>query len=200
MLVTENDQLRTELQEQKRQFEEHKQQENKDVDHEKLQAQLRHSQDQVRVLKATMEQFLRMGIFSEDASVYQDIASRFSTQLKASPVECIAEQRQQQQVAPPTPPTPAAQTSSTDEQKQQDRNEDQPKNKDKEIKSPADLDMVLRDLTREKEILQSEYSKIPISGVNALTRRRKEELEERLDAVDSQMSKTKLKYRDLLKK
>ena len=89
MLVTENDQLRTELQEQKRQFEEHKQQEDKDVDHEKLQAQLRHSQDQVRVLKATMEQFLRMGLFSEDASVYQDIASRFSTQLKARYVDTL---------------------------------------------------------------------------------------------------------------
>lgn len=82
MLVTENDQLRNELQDQKRKYEEEMQKE-KNVDHEKLQAQLRHSQDQVRVLKATMEQFLRMGIFSEDASVYQDIASRFSTQLKA---------------------------------------------------------------------------------------------------------------------
>lgn len=48
-----------------------------------LQQQLRHSQDQVRMLKATMEQFLRMGIFSEDITVYKDIAARYSTTLKA---------------------------------------------------------------------------------------------------------------------
>ena len=51
--------------------------------HDTLQQQLRHSQDQVRMLKATMEQFLRMGIFSEDVTVYKDIAARYSTTLKA---------------------------------------------------------------------------------------------------------------------
>ena len=50
---------------------------------EKLQVQLRHSQDQVRVLKATMEQFLRMGIFSDDMSIYDDIASKYNTTMKA---------------------------------------------------------------------------------------------------------------------
>ena len=53
------------------------------LSNERLQVQLRHSQDQVRVLKATMEQFLRMGIFSDDMSIYGDIASKYNTAMKA---------------------------------------------------------------------------------------------------------------------
>lgn len=64
-------------------------------------------------------------------------------------MEYIAQERQQ--VAPPTPPTPAAQTSS--EPKQQDQNEASKKD-NKEIKSQADLDVVLRELTREKELVR----------------------------------------------
>ncbi|KAF7730540.1 hypothetical protein EC973_001921 [Apophysomyces ossiformis] len=48
---------------------------------EALKAQLNHSTDQVCVLKATMEQFLRMGIFS-DPRVF-DIAQRYPTASKA---------------------------------------------------------------------------------------------------------------------
>ncbi|KAI8144468.1 hypothetical protein BJV82DRAFT_607435 [Fennellomyces sp. T-0311] len=151
---------------------------------EKLQAQLRHSQDQVRVLKATMEQFLRMGIFNEDMSLYGDIASKYSTTNKSSSVEMLV-QEQRSEAKP---------------NQQETKTENNKKETAAEIKSVAELDMHLRELLREKELLQAEYSKIPISGVNALTRRRKEELEARLDQVDSQMSKMKLKYRDFIKK
>lgn len=45
--------------------------------------QLQHAQNQVRVLKATMEQFLRMGIFSEDPTVYQNLAAQYKTETQA---------------------------------------------------------------------------------------------------------------------
>lgn len=45
-----------------------------------------------------------------------------------------------------------------------------------------------------------EYSKIPLSGVNALARRRREELEAQLDQIDSKVNKLKLTYRAYIKK
>ncbi|KAI8986558.1 hypothetical protein BDB01DRAFT_896145 [Pilobolus umbonatus] len=58
-----------------------------------------------------------------------------------------------------------------------------------------DLDDLLMKLTKEKEKLQSDYSKIPLSGGGPQSRRRKEELEAMLDQVDSQLSKVKQKIR-----
>ncbi|KAG0168777.1 hypothetical protein DFQ28_005632 [Apophysomyces sp. BC1034] len=57
------------------------------------------------------------------------------------------------------------------------------------------LDRQLLVLTKEKEKLQSFYSKIPLSGGGPTSRRRKEELEEMLDEVDSQLSKVKQNIR-----
>ncbi|KAI8337015.1 hypothetical protein BC941DRAFT_426386 [Chlamydoabsidia padenii] len=57
------------------------------------------------------------------------------------------------------------------------------------------LDDELMILTKEKEKLQSDYSKIPLSGGGPTSRRRKEQLEEMLDEVDSQLSKVKQKIR-----
>ncbi|KAI9249212.1 hypothetical protein BDA99DRAFT_564560 [Phascolomyces articulosus] len=176
------------------------------LSNEKLQAQLRHSQDQVRVLKATMEQFLRMGIFSEDMSIYSDIASKYSTTNKSSAIEALVQQDNTKQQAAVSSSkreeaTPVQTTNNnTINYNNTNNNATKQDSTMPEIKCVADLDNHLRELLREKELLQSEYSKIPITGVNALTRRRKEELEARLDQVDSQMSKIKLKHRDLLKK
>ncbi|KAI9322447.1 hypothetical protein BX666DRAFT_1848502, partial [Dichotomocladium elegans] len=162
-----------------------------------LRIQLRHTQDQVRVLKSTMEQFLRMGIFSDDMLLYQDIASRYGTQLRASSVECLTEQQ-----APPSPP--ATEVDSKDEElsvPQQPKLDQEQEQEQEHPLSATELDKVLRELLQEKELLQGEYSKIPTSGAaNALTRRRKEELEARLDSLDSQISRIKLKYRDFIKK
>ncbi|KAG2194129.1 hypothetical protein INT47_004199 [Mucor saturninus] len=58
-----------------------------------------------------------------------------------------------------------------------------------------DLDSQLRRLTKQKEKLQSTYSKIPLTGGGPQSRRRKEELEAMLDQVDSQLSKVKQKIR-----
>ncbi|CAO3590760.1 unnamed protein product [Absidia cylindrospora] len=57
------------------------------------------------------------------------------------------------------------------------------------------LDDELMSLTKEKERLQSDYGKIPLSGGGPTSRRRKEQLEEMLDEVDSQLSKVKQKIR-----
>lgn len=40
-----------------------------------LAAQLRHSQNQVRLLKSTMEQFLRMGVFNDDQGLPSNLTS-----------------------------------------------------------------------------------------------------------------------------
>ncbi|KAG0173486.1 hypothetical protein DFQ30_007838 [Apophysomyces sp. BC1015] len=52
-----------------------------------LKTQLAHSQEQVCVLKATMEQFLRIGIFN-DQLIY-DTARRYPTTSKASAIEAV---------------------------------------------------------------------------------------------------------------
>ncbi|KAI8344531.1 hypothetical protein BC941DRAFT_408880 [Chlamydoabsidia padenii] len=57
------------------------------------------------------------------------------------------------------------------------------------------LDNELHMLTKEKEKLQSDYGKIPLSGGGHSARRRQEKLEEMLDEVDSQLSKVKQKIR-----
>ncbi|KAI7856619.1 hypothetical protein BDC45DRAFT_533585 [Circinella umbellata] len=58
-----------------------------------------------------------------------------------------------------------------------------------------ELDRQLRKLTKEKEKLQSDYSKIPLSGGGPMSRRRVEELEDMLDEIDSQLSKVKQKIK-----
>lgn len=92
-LFDDNQQLQNTMEEQRQHFEEQLLRQREEMassthhhprsNDSTLQQQLRHSQDQVRMLKATMEQFLRMGIFSEDITVYKDIAARYSTTLKA---------------------------------------------------------------------------------------------------------------------
>ncbi|KAI8584756.1 hypothetical protein K450DRAFT_217870 [Umbelopsis ramanniana AG] len=59
-----------------------------------------------------------------------------------------------------------------------------------------DLDDQMRMLVKQKERLQSDYSKIPIIGGGPQSRKRKEDLEEQLDSIDSQLSKIKLKIRN----
>ncbi|KAJ2962499.1 hypothetical protein NQZ79_g2311 [Umbelopsis isabellina] len=58
-----------------------------------------------------------------------------------------------------------------------------------------DLDEQMRLLVKQKERLQSDYSKIPIVGGGPTSRKRREDLEEQLDNIDSQLSKIKLKIR-----
>jgi hypothetical protein len=86
--------------------------------------------------------------------------------------------------------------------------------------SSTNLDAQLQSLLQEKELvspppkksacgltrpcfffqLQAEYSKIPVSGGNAICRRRREDLESRLDEVDSKMRKIRLRIKRRHKK
>ncbi|ORZ08308.1 hypothetical protein BCR42DRAFT_471783 [Absidia repens] len=61
--------------------------------------------------------------------------------------------------------------------------------------SSTNLDNQLQRLLQEKELLQAEYSKIPVSGGSPIYRRRREDVEARLDEVDSKMRKIRLKIR-----
>ncbi|KAL0075448.1 hypothetical protein J3Q64DRAFT_1648355, partial [Phycomyces blakesleeanus] len=133
-----------------------------------IKSQLRSSQVQARTLKATLEQFLRLGDGSEDQYIPQD--------------------------TPKVDPSPPRHENSLDNLEQVPEKV----SSEREDTEPAenDLDILLRDLVLEKELLQAEYSKMPVTGANTLTRRRREELESRLDEVDSHMSKIKLRMRN----
>ncbi|KAI7865201.1 uncharacterized protein EV154DRAFT_432988 [Mucor mucedo] len=177
-----------------------------------LAAQLHHSQNQVRLLKSTMEQFLRMGVFNDDLNSSNHMTSPTTPGNKSSTTHTPSEEKPNTATAAASVGTTAtaataagaypaisrsrkslvpteiteAKTTKTPQQKK--------------LTAPLEecteeLDAQLRELLREKELLQAEYSKAPSSGGNALVRRRREELESRLDTVDSQMCRIKLKMR-----
>ncbi|ORY97934.1 hypothetical protein BCR43DRAFT_514289 [Syncephalastrum racemosum] len=89
--------------------------------------QLQHAQNQVRVLKATMEQFLRMGIFSEDPAVYQDLAMQYETKCQASPLETVADQMMSS-----APPSPSARATSPAEKASHDNQQNKLPRRQKE--------------------------------------------------------------------
>ncbi|ORE08601.1 hypothetical protein BCV72DRAFT_303552 [Rhizopus microsporus var. microsporus] len=172
-----------------------------------LAVQLRHSQNQVRLLKSTMEQFLRMGVFSDDPNLSSTLSPTVSLDLAVPDFK--AKQRQQRQTpsvnnkAPPKKTSEITGKTSKESETASAANQEKPEKKTNEATekknesngSGTDLDLQLRALQREKEILQAEYSKAPSSGGNAIVRRRREEIESRLDSIDSQMCRIKLKIR-----
>ncbi|KAG1047835.1 hypothetical protein G6F43_009740 [Rhizopus delemar] len=168
-----------------------------------LAAQLRHSQNQVRLLKSTMEQFLRMGVFNDDQGLPSNLTSPTTSvelaifepkprqRARQSPVVNKVTKASSEQESTKSVETPENQES----QKQPVEKKSVERMEKKNEGDSFDLDKQLRELLREKEILQAEYSKAPSSGGNALVRRRREELESQLDAIDSQMCRIKLKIR-----
>ncbi|KAG2208076.1 hypothetical protein INT47_010438 [Mucor saturninus] len=207
-----------------------------------LAAQLHHSQNQVRLLKSTMEQFLRMGVFNDDLNSSNHMTSP-TTSIDAV-VADLKSGRSRPQRRTHSPGNKSSTTHTPSEEKpntaaataaaaasvgttataataagaypaiSRSRKSLVPTeitetlNNTKTTKTPQqkklnapleecteELDVQLRELLREKELLQAEYSKAPSSGGNALVRRRREELESRLDTVDSQMCRIKLKMR-----
>ncbi|KAI8083628.1 hypothetical protein BDF21DRAFT_337094 [Thamnidium elegans] len=155
-----------------------------------LAAQLQHSQNQVRLLKSTMEQFLRMGVFNDDLNSSNSITSpTISIEAVVSEFKRGGSRQQRR----------SGNKSSTNSivEPFSNRPTKTPIKKPNPLQDEGteELDTQLRELLREKELLQAEYSKAPSSGGNALVRRRREELESRLDTVDSQMCRIKLKMR-----
>ncbi|KAI9254686.1 hypothetical protein BY458DRAFT_442668, partial [Sporodiniella umbellata] len=169
-----------------------------------LSAQLRHSQNQVRILKSTMEQFLRMGVFNDElpSNVASPTTSIESIVFEQKPKRKARTLHVQNKMAIKSSNENEIKLKKSVEsqpsEKQPLKKAEEPKKQEeqKETKDTiSDLDKQLRDLVREKEILQGEYSKAPSSGGNALIRRRREELESKLDSIDSQMCRIKLKIR-----
>ncbi|CAO3701119.1 hypothetical protein G6F70_000837 [Rhizopus microsporus] len=172
-----------------------------------LAVQLRHSQNQVRLLKSTMEQFLRMGVFSDDPNLSSTLSPTVSLDLVVPDFK--VKQRQQRQAPSVNNKAPSKKisevtgktakesetASAANQEKPEKKTNEATEKKNESNGSGADLDLQLRALQREKEILQAEYSKAPSSGGNAIVRRRREEIESRLDSIDSQICRIKLKIR-----
>ncbi|KAF7725586.1 hypothetical protein EC973_009541 [Apophysomyces ossiformis] len=158
----------------------------KETEVEQLKTELTQALDQIEMLKATMEQLFKA-----------------RTELHTQETKSTTEQTPN--ASPKSQPTKlnheelyyASSPSSNDSSIHFHSPEDIMKNSisygtsHSTDESEDNLDHQLMVLTKEKEKLQSYYSKIPLSGGGPMSRRRKEELEEMLDEVDSQLSKVK---------
>ncbi|ORX48220.1 hypothetical protein DM01DRAFT_1409897 [Hesseltinella vesiculosa] len=123
--------------------------------------------DQVKFLKSTLEQLLRLEVFDDKPSKPKD-EEKPKVHTSPSKTNTTSTSSRRSVVATAT-------TSHSI--------------------SLKDLETQLQNCLREKDLLQAEYSKIPVSGASALYRRKREELEARLDDVDSRLRKTRLKIR-----
>ncbi|GAB5585358.1 hypothetical protein Unana1_00258 [Umbelopsis nana] len=184
----------------------------------RLTTQLEQSKEQIKVLKSTMEQLLRVNVVNkkeEDvtAAVSQtpdrmtpatspDIQSmNISFPLAVSQRHSVTSIESEERYVSPRRATQSS-------QEEFDRNTSPSSNRGSVISTLSkrdsmlvyddegdDLDDQMRMLVKQKERLQSDYSKIPIIGGGPQSRKRKEDLEEQLDSIDSQLSKIKLKLR-----
>ncbi|KAI7887160.1 hypothetical protein K492DRAFT_32023 [Lichtheimia hyalospora FSU 10163] len=169
----------------------------KDHEIDRLKTELAQSHDQISLLRSTMDQLMKAQALSSQQQSQDDTNTH----------------HQQRGSLPPSPSTRSSTSSIPIKQQQQQYNTPQSSVTSGESdvsshrKQPTrfyeevnELDRELLKLTKEKEKvyrskLQSDYSKIPLSGGGPMSRRRKEELEEMLDEVDSQLSRVKQKIR-----
>ncbi|KAI8971636.1 hypothetical protein BDF20DRAFT_989911 [Mycotypha africana] len=181
----------------------------------RLTIQLHQAQSQIKLLKSTMEQFLKLGVFNSDWNT--TLSPTTSIDAFVSELKCgRSSRRQPSTLTSKSRSTKSNVTISLDVTSNTNiHNNDAAKLdvKDPSVQSSApsikrnkstdkstyitDLHTKLQQLTVEKEILQCEYNKAPVSGGNkALTRKRREELETRLDKLDSELRRIKLKLRN----
>ncbi|KAG0165339.1 hypothetical protein DFQ30_008575 [Apophysomyces sp. BC1015] len=183
----------------------------KDYEIEQLRSQLSQAQDQIRLLTSTMEQLIAAQVVIADEDRQSMKKSRPSTPTRPTGTSSPEPHHNQpskysdaaesssirSMTASPAPSLPLSTTHYNDfntklcgsmERTYSSSNGSSSGQED-------DLDHQLMRLTKEKEKLQSHYSKIPLSGGGHQSRRRKEELEEMLDEVDSQLSKVKQKIK-----
>ncbi|KAH8553498.1 hypothetical protein BGW37DRAFT_262297 [Umbelopsis sp. PMI_123] len=187
----------------------------KDKEMSRLNGQLEQSKEQIKVLKSTMEQLLRVNVVNKKEeetyptattpdritpatspeiqpmristtpvfSQRHSITSIESDDRNPSPRICSTFDNHDDQYRVVSPNKRASVVSKRDSVYTYDEESD-------------DLDDQMRILVKQKERLQSDYSKIPIIGGGPQSRKRKEDLEEQLDSIDSQLSKIKLKIRN----
>lgn len=189
----------------------------------RLKAQLDQSKEQIKVLKSTMEQLIRVNVLNnkeEDDFTHTQSPERLtpatSPEIQTAKIPQIPSRIAQRQsmgsvdseermTSPRSatfdlhddsdashyhkPPSPTAKRASVLSNYSK---------RDSTIfydDGDDDLDEQMRLLVKQKERLQSDYSKIPIIGGGPTSRKRTEDLEEQLDNIDSQLSKIKLKIR-----
>ncbi|KAI9320522.1 hypothetical protein BX666DRAFT_2024170 [Dichotomocladium elegans] len=187
---------------------------NKNREIEMLKAELSQAHDHIGVLKSTMDQLIQSQAMARENSPSTQPSMETPTasphtkhadppEQRASPElgspEALSIRRNSLSQPLPTSSTPRPSIPVRKNAKNSHiyntlqssltRNESDARNEH------HDLDNQLLKLTQEKEKLQSDYSKIPLSGGGPMSRRRKEELEEMLDEVDSQLSRVKQKIR-----
>ncbi|KAI8889561.1 hypothetical protein K501DRAFT_266739 [Backusella circina FSU 941] len=133
-----------------------------------LKKQLESTQLQVGLLKSTMQEFLRMGIFNDLL-----LSPLFVTPTDKTPIL--------------TPINATSKSSKPKERKNEEKHE--------EKNTKNDLDIELNQLLIQKEILQSEYHRLP-SSHNALARKQRDEYESKLDRFDSEIYSLKFKMRN----
>ncbi|KAG2186802.1 hypothetical protein INT44_003028, partial [Umbelopsis vinacea] len=185
----------------------------KDREINRLTGQLDQSKEQIKVLKSTLEQLLRVNVVNNMEERPEPVATtperitpatspeiqsmKISTLPNLSQRHSINSIESEDQQSPRFTPT-------FENHDDQYRNVSPP-NKRTSMASKRDsiytydgddLDDQMRMLVKQKERLQSDYSKIPIIGGGPQSRKRQEDLEEQLDAIDSQLSKIKLKIRN----
>lgn len=179
----------------------------KDKTIRELKAKLNVSQEQVETLKSTMGQLVKSHAAELNRVVTQAAAEKEQNALplhtpNGSPRMKSKEEEQEVEdewnhPASPNIPVPSSSTPfiNTHHHYEHYGTPQSINDPSSPVEYNNDLDDQLTKLLREKEKLQSYYSKIPLSGGGPQSRRRKEELEAMLDHVDSQLSKVKQKIR-----
>ncbi|CDS05671.1 hypothetical protein LRAMOSA08199 [Lichtheimia ramosa] len=164
----------------------------KDHEIDRLKTELAQSREQISLLRSTMDQLMKAQALNHQHQSQDDTTTHQQQRgsLPPSPstrssTSSIPIKQQQQQYNTPQSSVTSGESDVSSHRKQPTRYYDE----------VNELDRELLKLTKEKEKLQSDYSKIPLSGGGPMSRRRKEELEEMLDEVDSQLSRVKQKIR-----
>ncbi|KAG2227759.1 hypothetical protein INT45_004801 [Circinella minor] len=181
-------------------YEEQIRQRDEKIDH--LSTQLGKAEEQVQALKFAMEQLVKTttavattsGLSSSESIISDNTATEKSNSGQQREQQQMEERSSSSQIASRT----LAKYSGTNAGRISENSQILLPKKPSTMVSKIDsdvLDRELRDLTQEKDQILLQYSKIPISGGSRQSRRQKEQLEDRLDKVDSQLSRVKQKIR-----
>ncbi|CAO3596255.1 unnamed protein product [Absidia cylindrospora] len=174
-----------------------------------------HQDEQIKLIQTTMEQLLQLNLFGrtrctitttgsvDERKRDQDDRIMARTNNALSSISGQQHQRQPSATRHKSRSTSTKQNTSTIVNKDNNNNNSSSSpgatlgidSIPRITVSSTDLDDQLQRLLQEKELLLAEYSKIPVSGGSAICRRRREDMEARLDEVDSKLRKIRLKIR-----
>ncbi|KAG2172266.1 hypothetical protein INT43_004807 [Umbelopsis isabellina] len=180
----------------------------------RLKAQLDQSKEQIKVLKSTMEQLIRVNVVNNKEEEFtqsqspERLTPATSPDIQTAKIPQIPSRISQRQSMGSvdseeriTSPRSATFDLRDDTDTSHKHKSPSPTAKRASLMSnyskrdsmlfyddgDDDLDEQMRLLVEQKERLQSDYSKIPIVGGGPTSRKRREDLEEQLDNIDSQL-------------